>query len=224
MKLLSLLLFVFLLSCNSVSDKPSAEKLKECLSNELANKAVIEEFDQQDGLVREKDGVKYYECYFNAEVKFITNTDSYNAGERYKIIHGTLSFMKTERGWNCQEFNWGSSNFVKIKEAGETSNHIDGKDNPHSETPPSLEAERGNGRFPEASIRLLIAADIDNLNKADLKIMRNEIYARHGYIFKTADMMDYFSGQSWYEPRFENVDNLLTAIEKSNITFIKKFE
>jgi hypothetical protein len=115
-KLLLLINITFLLSCNLLYDKPSNEKMKECLSNELLNKAIVEGFDQQDGLTREKDGVKYYEGYFNAEIKFIANTSSFSVGERYKIIKGTLSFMKTEKGWNCQQFDFSSSNFVKIND------------------------------------------------------------------------------------------------------------
>ncbi|MFZ4105380.1 YARHG domain-containing protein [Flavobacterium sp.] len=51
---------------------------------------------------------------------------------------------------------------------------------------------------PESSTRLLLLSDIQNLNTWDLKIMRNEIFARHGYIFQTQDMIDYFNQQSWF--------------------------
>jgi len=226
MKLLNLLfvLVIFLLSCNFISDKPSTENLKECLLNELSNKAIMEEFDQQDGLVREKDGVKYYECYFNAEIKFIANKDFYSAGERYKIINGTLSFMKTERGWNCQDFDWSSSNFVKIKAEGEKADHIDGDVNKQPAINSGMNDGAIKGRYPEGSIKMLVASDLANINKEELKIMRNEIYARHGYIFKTDDMKNYFNRQSWYLPQFDNVENLLTPTEKSNVIFIKKFE
>lgn len=80
------------------------------------------------------------------------------------------------------------------------------------------------GIYPEASNRLLQYADIKGLNNWDLKVMRNEIFARHGYIFKTAEMIDYFSQQSWYEPIYDNVDELLTVVERKNISFIKKYE
>jgi hypothetical protein len=120
-------LFIILLVSCKTNNSPSEIKMKECLSNELSNKAIVESYEQQDGLTREKDGVKYYEGYFNAEVKFITNTGEFKAGQRCKIIKATLSFMKTENGWNCQDFNIAASNIVKIKEQSENSEHINAK-------------------------------------------------------------------------------------------------
>jgi len=53
--------------------------------------------------------------------------------------------------------------------------------------------------FPDSSERLLTDADIAGMSKQDLRIARNEIYARHGYIFGSADLKAYFSGCSWYK-------------------------
>jgi hypothetical protein len=80
------------------------------------------------------------------------------------------------------------------------------------------------GRFPEASKRLLTPGDLSRLSKADLGIMRTEIFARHGYKFNTVAMKEYFARQPWYTPTSSNVDSLLTALERSNIQLIKKFE
>lgn len=78
--------------------------------------------------------------------------------------------------------------------------------------------------YPQASDKLLTSDDVSNLDAWELKIMRNEIYARHGYIFKTPEMKDYFSSQRWYSPRYENVDDQLTDVEKKNIALIKRYE
>jgi hypothetical protein len=80
------------------------------------------------------------------------------------------------------------------------------------------------GRFPEASLRQLTSDDLKYLSKYDLKIMRNEIYARYGYIFQTDDMRNYFNAQSWYSPRYNDVNSYLTKTEKTNIDLIKYFE
>lgn len=80
------------------------------------------------------------------------------------------------------------------------------------------------GRFPQTSERYLTSNDLIGLTQWDLKIMRNEIYARHGYIFQKDDMRQYFTSQSWYQPLYNNVDAQLSAIEKSNIYLIKDFE
>ena len=81
-----------------------------------------------------------------------------------------------------------------------------------------------SGLYPEASTRYLTNADLRNKSRWQLKIMRNEIYARHGYIFQTQEMKNYFNNQSWYNPVYYDVTHMLTSLEKSNIAYIKKFE
>ena len=80
------------------------------------------------------------------------------------------------------------------------------------------------GKFPQASERLLTDGDVSQLSKSDLKIMRNEIYARKGYIFTTADMKSYFNQFSWYSGKNANVNAMLSGIELQNIALIKKYE
>jgi hypothetical protein len=80
------------------------------------------------------------------------------------------------------------------------------------------------GIYPEGSTRLLRHSDMVGLTSWDLKIMRNEIFARHGYIFQLQEIADYFNGQSWYVARYKNVYNLLSYTEKKNIEFIKLYE
>ena len=83
---------------------------------------------------------------------------------------------------------------------------------------------KGSGIFPEGSQRYLSYADIEYLSSRDLKIMRNEIFARHGYIFKTSDMIQHFSSQSWYRALNNDVTAYLSKIEKENVNFIKQYE
>jgi len=74
------------------------------------------------------------------------------------------------------------------------------------------------------SDRLVTEDDLYGKSMQDLKIMRNTIFAMHGYIFKTKDMKEYFEGQSWYTPKKDNVSSELTSIEQKNIAFIKNKE
>lgn len=80
------------------------------------------------------------------------------------------------------------------------------------------------GLYPEASERLLTADDLNQKSGYDLKIMRNEIYVRHGYIFQTPQMKAYFDAQNWYRGLYNYVDDRLTTIEKSNVELIKSYE
>jgi YARHG domain len=80
------------------------------------------------------------------------------------------------------------------------------------------------GLFPEASQRLLKEDDVANYVKPELRLMRNSIYARHGYSFKMKDMRSEFDKQEWYIPMNTDVRTELTAIEKKNEALIKRFE
>ncbi len=80
------------------------------------------------------------------------------------------------------------------------------------------------GKYPQASERLLSTADFKGLSISELRIMRNEIFARYGYTFRTKEMKAYFERQAGYISRFDNVDAFLSEIEKKNIELIKKYE
>ncbi len=80
------------------------------------------------------------------------------------------------------------------------------------------------GQYPQASKRLLKEADVVNYLKEDLEIMRNEIFARHGYCFKKKHLREQFEDKDWYIPNSVDIKNDLTEIEKKNIALIKKYE
>ncbi|MGI8278362.1 TcaA 3rd/4th domain-containing protein [Bacillus mycoides] len=90
-------------------------------------------------------------------------------------------------------------------------------------TPPTTGYVYNGFIFPDSDIRKLTSADLTYLTKEQLKIARNEIYARHGHMFQTKDMQAYFSKQSWYRenPYFTGV---LTTIEAYNVELIKSRE
>ena len=83
------------------------------------------------------------------------------------------------------------------------------------------------GVYPLASVRLMTDAEIylyagDPAN-ANLRIMRNEIFARYGYQFNT-EIGSYFADQEWYSPQSSDVTGKLTEIERINIAMILKVE
>ncbi len=81
------------------------------------------------------------------------------------------------------------------------------------------------GKYPQATDRLLTDSDVSNLNKHELLIMKNEIYARHGYIFHVDKFCkDYFAQQTWYNGQFNDVSTKLTSIENQNIALIIRYE
>lgn len=81
------------------------------------------------------------------------------------------------------------------------------------------------GKFSEASTQALSEEAIRLLSPEDIRIMRNEIFARYGYIFRQGGSMEtYFKAQSWYKPVYKDVNPFLTDLEKKNIDLIRKVE
>jgi hypothetical protein len=75
-----------------------------------------------------------------------------------------------------------------------------------------------------ASTRLLSERELKTLRKLDLEIIRNTIYARHGYTFANRGARQFFDSVDWYIPLYANVESELTETEKSNIKLIKRLE
>ena len=68
--------------------------------------------------------------------------------------------------------------------------------------------------------------DISEMTSANLRLLRNEIFARHGYIFKSQELTDYFSQFDWYQPvlKSDQIDSELTKIDRYNISLINSLE
>lgn len=71
---------------------------------------------------------------------------------------------------------------------------------------------------------MLSAVYLGRFSKDELRIMRNEILARHGWRFQSHDLQEYFGSQSWYQPGNNNNDVRLSVIEQLNIQLIKSEE
>ena len=66
--------------------------------------------------------------------------------------------------------------------------------------------------------------DLEGLDKAQLRIMRNAVYARHGRPFQSVDLQSLWDCYSWYKKNPEYTDDLLTETDKYNISLIQKYE
>ena len=81
--------------------------------------------------------------------------------------------------------------------------------------------------LPDSAKRKLKKSDLKGLSKEELRIARNEIYARHGRMFDDKKLQKYFDSQSWYDgtvPVSEFSEDVLSSVEKKNVAFIRQFE
>lgn len=64
----------------------------------------------------------------------------------------------------------------------------------------------------------------DLMPKKNLRIVRNYVFAKHGYAFKSAELQQLFAEFAWYKPVYTNVDDKLTANDKKIIAYILELE
>lgn len=82
----------------------------------------------------------------------------------------------------------------------------------------------GQYMLPESNSRELELPDLSGMTKEQLRIARNEIYARYGWQFEAPDLAQYFGERTWYAPS-ENVDDtILSEIELANLELLKEAE
>lgn len=74
-----------------------------------------------------------------------------------------------------------------------------------------------------ASKQKLTEKDLKNLRKLDMEIIKNAVFARHGYAFKKQTYRNFFEQTDWYIPVSNNVDNELSPLEKENVALLNRF-
>lgn len=73
-----------------------------------------------------------------------------------------------------------------------------------------------SGRLDESLLNILC--------DDELKWLRNEIYARHGYVFSTKEIQAHFEKQDWYKPVSDNSQVKLSEKDQENVTILKNAE
>ena len=87
--------------------------------------------------------------------------------------------------------------------------------------------QTSNSAFSFTSSGWIDENDLTQYSSAQLRLMRNELYARYGYRFKSADLRQHFSKQAWYNPDTDEATvayKRMTAMERSNVLLIKAEE
>lgn len=90
----------------------------------------------------------------------------------------------------------------------------------------SSSGSRSGGGFvlSFSSSRTVTSSDLSGLSAWQLDIARNEIYARHGRIFKRSDLRNYFRSQGWYREDSGFSEGRLSSLEKRNAEFIRQYQ
>lgn len=95
---------------------------------------------------------------------------------------------------------------------------------PAEETPEPEPVSQDSGFiFPDSGTLVIGQGEIEALSDSELTYAINEIYARHGYIFKSAELRGYYEQFSWYSgevPSEEFSVDCFNQIEQQNWTLL----
>ena len=78
----------------------------------------------------------------------------------------------------------------------------------------------------DSNTRYLTKEELSNYSKEELPFIRNEIFARQGYIFSNEKYNNYFKTKKWYNPNpnFSGNPSELSTIEYANVKLIQSLE
>lgn len=142
------------------------------------------------------------------------------ANEKVKIggdlsVHGDKLYLEANKVMN-------EDGVELVLEKGKTETITEEK-----EAVEETAGDAGGYVLPQSSSRLLTDADVAGLSLQQINYAKNEIYARHGRLFDSRELQNYFNSQSWYSGTIAPAnfsESLLSDVEKKNVAFLKNLE
>ena len=87
-----------------------------------------------------------------------------------------------------------------------------------------IEDTSGNDYIFPSDRQYITESDMAGWDQNTALLARNEIYARHGYVFQTQEIQNYFAAKDWYTPNPLYDGSGLSDVEKANVDAILAFE
>ena len=173
--------------------------------------------DMLDGIYTDSQGKEYNFAReaLNGEKIEVQVSDG-NMAQCFKLKDGKIYWVEfTDKGIDLYNAVWDDDNPVGYYKQSTFYKSLTKKDQI---------TEILTGQYPYTSMKLVLPASLDYFTKAQLRIMRNEIFARHGYVFSSADLKAHFAKMSWYKPLNDNSKVHLSQLEQLNVDLIKAWE
>lgn len=168
-------------------------------------KAPVEEVEVNEPIIKKAEKLPKLDEKSDDEVKIITEEIKPNSEEENAETENDMSDETPEE----QEI--------------EIEGTFSDKGSPEEIDYTNEDIEKGAFLFPSDSV-LITEGELEKLDDKTVELIKNEIYARHGYIFTNRALKKYFENFNWYEPNEEYSPNLLNPTEKTNLKTIKKFQ
>lgn len=81
--------------------------------------------------------------------------------------------------------------------------------------------------YPVLSLFLIDEEYLKDKDEMDLRLMRNELFAVNGYVFRDENLQRFYSGKSWYKPIEDSAETVyikFSEIERLNSQLIRTVE
>ena len=149
--------------------------------------------------------------------------DDLDEEETSELLAGVNSGYATEES---TEFSVDSDSEYNMEEE-ETSTSSVNNDSEYISDEEQDSSKDGDYILEGSDSRYITEKEVENLSEAERRLAKNEIYARHGYIFRNEDLQNYFMGQVWYTPLVEGEnfsDEVFNEYEKENLKILLKIK
>ncbi|SFC51809.1 YARHG domain-containing protein [Clostridium uliginosum] len=135
----------------------------------------------------------------------------------YEILSKSTSFVSSSQK--------ATSKWYKVYEDARTPTEVTvtkGK----TDSSKTTNTNSGDYILKDSDKAYLTKDDLKALSKDDLALARNEIFARHGYVFNEEQFKNYFTAKSWYVPNssYDGSDSSFNQYEKANYAMIQELE
>lgn len=169
-------------------------------------------------------GTNPYDGTFDFKIEDNTLIGDWRANKKLKIMVRKYTLSKRKFEYNPHNMFEEYAQYVDENDTKKETytEDIDGEINEY--TNELYVASTDKIKEINASLDKLTKEDVENLKKVDIMIIRNSIYARHGFSFKDPNLRSFFESQEWYMPVSMDIQKDLTKIEKDNIKLLMQYE
>ena len=188
-------------------------------------KGSLELVDENVYSIRVKEpGTNPYDGTFDFKIEDNTLIGDWRANKKLKISVRKYTLNKRKFEYNPHNMFEEYALYMDVNDTKKETytEDIDGEINEYTQD--LYVASTDKIQEINASLDKLTKEDVENLKKVDIMIIRNSIYARHGFSFKDANLRSFFESQEWYMPVSTDIQKDLTKVERENIKLLLQYE
>lgn len=144
-----------------------------------------------------------------------SNNDAYDESEN-KTVSVTFDSEKSSQSTTAPKATSGATEKPQPTQTAPASTQTPAANNdaeqiPQVDVPPknATSGSTSSGYYYPSNTKYITTAELDAMTPSEIRLILNEMYARHGYIFVSEQYQNYFSAKSWYRGTTTSQDEAL---------------